>query len=144
MLLLISETHSVIRRAVCQPDFNLTRCCCRSTCTDYKASDAAGLPQLYAGHVRGLCHVGASVARVLLSLAALAAVRPAVLWCVALCRRRRGGEGEEVEEAGGGAGDGLVVAALAIVAVAVVVVVEVAEAEMGWRWCRLVAVLPTI
>ena len=132
---------------MCQPDFNLTRCCCRSTCTDYKASDAAGLPQLYAGHVRGLCHVGASVARVLLSLAALAAVRPAVLWCVALCGGEGGGgggEGEEVEEAGGGAGDGLVVAALTIVVVAVVVVVEVAEAEMGWRWCRLVAVLPTI
>ena len=59
-------------------------------------------------------------------------------------KEEEGGEGEAVEEAGWGAGDGLVVAALTIVVVAVVVVVEVAEAEMGWRWCRLVAVLPTI
>ena len=46
--------------------------------TDHKASDAARLPQLYAGHVYGLCRVGASVARVSLSLAAWL-LRPAVL-----------------------------------------------------------------
>ena len=40
----------------------------------YKASDAARLPQLYAGHVHGFCRVDASAARVWLGLTASVAV----------------------------------------------------------------------